>query len=49
MALNTDHYMAMCEAAYVTTASHYSPTKVRQQIAAMLEHHINVPMDEPLK
>ena len=48
MALNADHYRAMCEAAYVTTKHHYSPTTVRQKIAAMIELHIKPPMADEL-
>jgi glycosyltransferase involved in cell wall biosynthesis len=49
MALRADHYRAMCEAAYVTARDHYSPTTVRQQIAAMIDQHIKPHIADDLK
>ena len=49
LALKAEHYQLMCEAAYITASAHYSPTTVRQQIAAMLEQHVNPSLIQNLK
>ena len=40
LTLKAEDYQSMCEAAYTTARDQYSPSVVRQQIAAMLKQYV---------